>query len=112
MAARFYGSIQGGRGEATRCGATGIEGHIRGWDMGVRVSMEVGENNQDEVVVYLTMGSNGPVNSEKVLFRCALNEHIGITIQPSDWLREAITSVCLDDPERVIAIDYLAKEDE
>ena len=117
--ARFYGSVQGHRAaglpggvEATRCGVAGIDGHVRGWDIGVRVRMEIGEDDQDAALVYLTMGSNAPEGSEKVLFRCALDENIGITIKPSDWLREAITSVCLDDPERVIAIDYLSEEDE
>ena len=35
----FYASIQGSRGEATRCGAknSGIAGHIRGWSSGVYV---------------------------------------------------------------------------
>ncbi len=36
---QFYASIRGNRGEATRMGtkATGIHGHIRGWDVGVEV---------------------------------------------------------------------------
>ncbi len=36
---RFYASIQGNRSAATRQGtaASGIAGHIRGWDIGVKV---------------------------------------------------------------------------
>jgi len=34
---RFYGSIQGERGEATRQGHHGIRGHLRGWNVGVAV---------------------------------------------------------------------------
>jgi len=47
--ARFYASIQGNRGEATRMGTptSGISGHVRGWNVGVRVEE-----------VYSTFGSN------------------------------------------------------
>ncbi|MFC1567354.1 hypothetical protein ACFL3R_00770 [Thermodesulfobacteriota bacterium] len=56
----FYSSIQGNRGEATRCGTkdSGIRGHIRGWDIGVRVHV-FNRNGVDEVRVYKTSGSNG-----------------------------------------------------
>lgn len=39
--ARFYSSIQGNRSEATRMGtpASGISGHIRGWNIGARVGI-------------------------------------------------------------------------
>ena len=33
----FYASIQGNKGEATRCGHRDIKGHIRGWNSGVNV---------------------------------------------------------------------------
>ena len=58
---RFYASIQGSRGEATRQGTpkSGIQGHIRGWDMGVSVMGSVDENGKDSFNVYLTEGSNG-----------------------------------------------------
>lgn len=63
---RFYASIQGNRGEATRMGTptSGIRGHIRGWNAGCRV--EVGPKRvngepteMDVVLVYATAGSNG-----------------------------------------------------
>lgn len=59
---RFYGSIQGNRGGATRQGtpASGMEGHIRGWDIGGRVIMSVNPaTGRDTCTIYLTSGSNG-----------------------------------------------------
>ena len=58
--ARFYASIQGNRGRATRMGTpnSGINGHIRGWSVGVRVQIR-DEDGEDVAYVYLTSGSNG-----------------------------------------------------
>ena len=59
--ARFYASIQGNRGEATRMGSanSGIEGHIRGWHLGVRVEMDVDPHTgNDRLTVYRTSRSN------------------------------------------------------
>lgn len=58
--ARFYGSIQGNRGEATRCGSkeSGITGHIRGWDVGVEVECKH-RYGMDEAHIFATGGSNG-----------------------------------------------------
>jgi len=51
----FYASIKGSRGEATRLGTpnSGIKGHIRGWNLGVRVACFVGDNGKDQVVINL-----------------------------------------------------------
>jgi hypothetical protein len=59
--AHFYAEIKGNRGEATRMGTkeSGIRGHIRGWDVGIKVYGSVGEDGEDEFTVYLTPGSNG-----------------------------------------------------
>ena len=37
--ARFYGEIQGNKGQATRMGTktSGFHAHIRGWDVGIKV---------------------------------------------------------------------------
>ena len=43
----FYASIQGSKGEATRCGSRDITGHIRGWNSGVEV-FGWKESNDDE----------------------------------------------------------------
>ena len=59
--ARFYAEIQGNRGLASRMGTpnSGIWGHIRGWDSGVKVICSVDEEGADVVSVYATGGSNG-----------------------------------------------------
>ena len=58
---RFYADIQGNHGKATRQGTktSGITGHIRGWDIGVRVEIYADLQGLDHVVVYRTAGSNG-----------------------------------------------------
>ena len=57
---RFYASIQGSRCEATRQGTpkSGIEGHVRGWNVGARVYCYIGEDGKDTVKVELTSGSS------------------------------------------------------
>ena len=66
--ARFYALIKGNRGAATRMGtpASGITGHIRGWNVGVRVEMGVDEDGQDVVRVYATGGSHDPGSTQLV----------------------------------------------
>jgi len=66
--AHFYAKIQGSRGEATRMGgkANGIEGHIRGWNLGVRVYGSVDDNGNDVFTVELTSGSNGRKSSRHI----------------------------------------------
>lgn len=56
---RFYGSLQGSRGEATRQGTTksGIRGHIRGWHIGAEVSVYPNQLDEDVVHVQITRGS-------------------------------------------------------
>lgn len=61
---QFYASIKGqARTEATRRGSksTGIVGHIRGWNCGVRVVAMV-RNGKDYFEVYRTGGSNDRTN--------------------------------------------------
>jgi hypothetical protein len=57
---RFYASIQGSRGEATRQGTdnSGITGHIRGWDVGINIKGYV-KDGKDWFHVYLTHGTGG-----------------------------------------------------
>lgn len=64
--ARFYAAIQGARGEATRLGGegSGIRGHVRGWDAGVRVLGFVDDEGRDAFHVYATGGSNGGARDE------------------------------------------------
>jgi hypothetical protein len=62
---RFYGSMQGNRGMATRQGtrASGIDAHVRGWHAGIRASAlptePKGEKTEvDRFLVSVTGGSN------------------------------------------------------
>lgn len=56
--ARFFGSLQGRNGPATRLGSTnsGIEAEARGWHVGVRVSGHA-NGDDDEFDIYATGGS-------------------------------------------------------
>jgi len=58
---RFYASIRGSRGMATRQGgkSSGISGHIRGWNIGARVHCFVNDEGKDVVQVFKTSGSSG-----------------------------------------------------
>ena len=55
----FYASFQGNRGEGTRGGnrASGIYGHVRGWNIGTKVRVEHHEKYGDVVSVYISGGS-------------------------------------------------------
>ena len=58
---RFYASISGqAQTQATRRGGkeSGIEGHIRGWNIGIKVVGQ-DEKGNDVFDVYLTSGSTG-----------------------------------------------------
>lgn len=56
---RFYGNLQGDKGEATRCGHKTITSHVRGWDFGVRVTGYINNDGEDCFDIVLTSGSNG-----------------------------------------------------
>lgn len=57
--AQFYAEIIGSRGPATRMGTkeSGLSGHLRGWNIGVRVYLGH-VNGKDTIEVYRTEGSN------------------------------------------------------
>ena len=59
---RFYASIKGQRGEATRTGSegSGITTHTRGWNLGVRIEGFVNERGMDAFNIYVTGGSTNP----------------------------------------------------
>lgn len=67
---RFYATIQGTRGEASRMGGkeSGISGHVRGWNVGVSVDGHADDHptEQDVFVVRATGGSNGSLLSVPV----------------------------------------------
>lgn len=73
---RFYGSIKGNaRSEATRRGTarSGIAGHVRGWDLGCQVNMDVDSEGRDDCEIAVTGGSNSHRNPRTVA-RCTLLE--------------------------------------
>lgn len=75
--AHFYASIQGNRSERTAMGTknSGIEGHIRGWNIGGRVYVSHKQaTGQDEVTVYITAGSNNGLGMSKKLGTWTLNK--------------------------------------
>lgn len=59
--AHFYGSMRGSRKEITRTGTkkSGLVAHIRGWNIGGRVSVWRNANGKDVVTIYVTRGSKG-----------------------------------------------------
>lgn len=64
---QFYGEIRGNRGGASRMGSkdSGLWGHLRGWDVGVEVSLR-NVNGRDMVTVYRTGGSNSSSRRELI----------------------------------------------
>lgn len=86
--ARFYGEIQGSRGEATRMGTreSGFRGHIRGWHIGAAVEMyaegDASSTLLDRAVVYATDGSAGYARSSIGSLRLVDGE---IELTPSAW---------------------------
>lgn len=58
--AHFYGTTQGNRGEATRCGSksSGLVSSVNGWEIGgtIEISHDK-DNDRDEVEIYITSGS-------------------------------------------------------
>lgn len=74
--AHFYASIQGSaKTQGTRCGTktSGISGHLRGWNSGVRVYGGIDENGNDWFRVYATSGSTGG-EQDKLLAEVTDNE--------------------------------------
>ena len=64
---RFYASIQGDRGEATRQGHKTINGHIRGCNRGVSVSGRYNEEKDEETFsISVTGGSNSPYSDQYI----------------------------------------------
>jgi hypothetical protein len=59
--ARFRGTVQGSRGEASRLGSTngGLVTNTNGWDAGVRVVARVDDEGRDTFAIYATGGSSG-----------------------------------------------------
>lgn len=69
--AHYYASVTGSRGTTvTKSGtkASGMDAHIRGWDVGVEVvSMDVVEGADDLFSISMTNGSNGEGSAREVI---------------------------------------------
>jgi hypothetical protein len=66
---RFYASIGGSaQTGATRQGTerSGIRGHVRGWNSGVKVIGFANDEGEDEFRVYVTGGSNGYTSDQLI----------------------------------------------
>jgi hypothetical protein len=52
----FYGTLQGNRGQATRCGskASGVSTYAAGWRGAIHVETFIGDDGEDWFAVYLT----------------------------------------------------------
>lgn len=75
--ARFKADICGNRGPASRLGsaASGMDAHIRGWDVGVRIAARA-DGDEDEFSVYVTSGSNGRRSDRLVGFIALDNDGV------------------------------------
>lgn len=61
--ARYRGTVQGSRGQASRLGTekSGIQSSTNGWDLGVSVTGHLEEDDDtDAFVIEITGGSNQP----------------------------------------------------
>ena len=62
--ARFRGTIQGNRGQASRLGSanSGLIVEANGWDFGIRVTVHTDAEDHEIFEVYKTGGSHGQVD--------------------------------------------------
>lgn len=56
--ARFRGTVQGQRSQASRLGHSELTVAANGWDVGARVDLDP-DGDDDVVTVWITSGSNG-----------------------------------------------------
>tara|TARA_Y100000310_G_scaffold108845_1_gene107224 strand:+ start:285 stop:503 length:219 start_codon:yes stop_codon:yes gene_type:complete len=63
--AQFMGELEGNRGMASRLGtkSSGLWGHLRGWNVGVKVDLSHTEEG-DKITIWKTGGSNSPSTTE------------------------------------------------
>lgn len=67
---KLAASIRGTEHKTTesRYSNEGLEVHIRGWDSGIMVDVEIGDDGNPRFVIHLTGGSNNP-KRKHVLYR-------------------------------------------
>jgi len=102
---RFYGTLQGSRGEATRCGTkdSGVETYAAGWSGAIRVKVYPGANGEDRYIVSLvpwqSSGGSSRILSEGVL-----------DANPWPGSPERDSAVDVNDPERGV-LAFLSAQD-
>ena len=71
---KLYGTLQGCRGKATRCGSvsSGMRASVQSWNGSLVVYMDLNENGEPEVRLSVSDGSNCYGNDE--IFRGSLDE--------------------------------------
>lgn len=92
----FYGSMQGNRGAATRQGSknSGIEAHVRGWNVGVSVDCQ--HDTIDRCRVYATgMYATGGSN-----IRCPLRCIAEVREVTKEEREKGYSIVIIFDPEK------------
>ena len=79
--ARFYATMQGNRGEASRIGTpnSGIYAHVRGWRVGARVNCYADGDN-DGVSIRATGGSTGHISDFPIANLKRANGAITVTL--------------------------------
>lgn len=65
---RFYGTMNNGGKAATKGGTakTGLSGHLRGWNIGAEVSLSVDKDNNDQIEINITRGSENPTTAKRL----------------------------------------------
>jgi hypothetical protein len=65
--AHFYSTVASKNSQQTKCGhgSSGMNGHLRGWNIGCRVDLKC-VDGKDVVTVYKTYGSHAQKAEEKI----------------------------------------------
>jgi hypothetical protein len=66
--ARFYGTVQGNRGEASRLGTTALMAKASGWHIGGIVYMGINSDGEDSAQLVLTSGSSFCLEGSHLVF--------------------------------------------
>lgn len=71
---KLYGSLQGNRGEVTKCGSknSGMRASVQSWDGSLIVYMDLDDNDKPIITLKTSEGSSGYGN--ETIFRGSLEE--------------------------------------
>jgi hypothetical protein len=101
---RFYGTMQGSRGETSRQGtaASGLSGHIRGWNVGGRVEMRA-DGEEDTAELFVTRGSNG--YTSELIAQAHTDENGSTRVTVPKWLVQKIKNAETVTPDGAVTIN-------